>query len=124
MGALANTTSLSDRIREAIKRNLAERISKKTGEAYQLEYMFAAPDRKWRSDIAWPNVKVALEIDGGTWTMGRHNRPGAVLKEMEKGNGYAERLWLDFHSPWEWVESGEIEDPIVAAITRRQEESH
>jgi hypothetical protein len=83
--------------------------------------MFAAPDRKWRSDIAWPSVRVALEIDGGTWTMGRHNRPGAVLKEMEKANGYAERLWLDFHAPWEWIEIGQIEESIVAAIMKRKE---
>lgn len=32
-----------------------------------LEYAFAKPARNWRFDAAWPEQKVALEIDGGTW---------------------------------------------------------
>ena len=32
----------------------------------QSEYYFAKP-RKWRVDRAWPEYKVAVEIEGGTW---------------------------------------------------------
>jgi very-short-patch-repair endonuclease len=45
--------------------------------------------RKWRIDIAWPKYKLALEIEGGVWTNGRHNRPGGYLKDMEKYNALA-----------------------------------
>lgn len=30
------------------------------------------PVRKWRFDYAWTNEKLALEIEGGTWTKSRH----------------------------------------------------
>jgi very-short-patch-repair endonuclease len=44
------------------------------------------PVRKWRCDWAWPNEKVALEVDGGAWTGGRHTRGAGFLKDMEKAN--------------------------------------
>lgn len=37
------------------------------------EYVFAPP-RKYRFDYAWPDIKMAVEIDGGIWTKGRHTR--------------------------------------------------
>lgn len=93
-------------IRELLKRNLAETVSRKTGAKYEYEYRFAAPERQWRSDIAFPNEKVAVEIDGGTWGYGRHNRAGSILADMEKGNGYSVRGWIVFHLPWEWIDGG------------------
>ena len=49
--------------------------------------------RKWRLDVAWPEAKVALEINGGIWTGGRHTR-GTVLKDYEKLNAAARDGWL------------------------------
>ena len=51
------------------------------------------PTRKWRFDLAWPDQKVALEVQGGIWTGGRHNRPAAMLKEWEKLNTAAGMGW-------------------------------
>jgi very-short-patch-repair endonuclease len=47
--------------------------------APEREYRFHAT-RKWRFDFAWPEVRLAVEVDGGTWTGGRHTR----------GKGYRE----------------------------------
>ena len=40
------------------------------------EHAFALGEgRKWRFDFAWPEARVALEVDGGQWRAGggRHN---------------------------------------------------
>lgn len=59
----------------------------------QVEYKFH-PIRKWRIDYAWPDVKVALEIEGGIWKGGRHVRPKGYLKDMEKYNSMIMHGWL------------------------------
>lgn len=48
-----------------------------------------APPRKWRFDYAWQEEKVALEIQGGVFTQGRHARGAALLREHEKLNAAA-----------------------------------
>lgn len=108
-------------LREQLKSDLLRRVEAQTGEAGVMEYRFAAPERRWRSDLAWPNVRVALEIDGGTWNYGRHNRASSMPKEMEKNNGYAERGWLALHALWKWVEDGTILQPLIQTIRRQQE---
>ena len=52
------------------------------------------PDRKWRFDYAFPSRKVAIEIDGAVWTLGRHNRPRGYLNDMDKLNTAASMGWL------------------------------
>lgn len=51
--------------------------------------------RKWRFDYAWPEFKIALEVDGGLWIPGggRHNRAGGYLKDCEKFNAAAVLGW-------------------------------
>lgn len=49
------------------------------------EYRFH-PKRKWRFDYAAVQHKVALEVEGGVWTQGRHTRPKGFLNDIEKYN--------------------------------------
>lgn len=59
------------------------------------EYKFH-PTRKWRLDLAWPSYKLGIEIEGGAWIRGRHNRASGFLKDMEKYNVLAELGWRLF----------------------------
>lgn len=49
------------------------------------EHRFAN-DRKWRFDYAWPEAKVALEVEGGVWTGGRHTSGAGFMADMAKYN--------------------------------------
>jgi hypothetical protein len=50
-------------------------------------------ERKWRFDYAWPVLKIALEVEGGVWTNGRHTRGAGFLKDCEKYNAAAVMGW-------------------------------
>lgn len=51
------------------------------------------PERKWRFDFAWVDKKVALEVEGGIWTGGRHVSAQGFFKDMEKKNAAAILGW-------------------------------
>lgn len=56
------------------------------------EYRFH-PTRRWRFDVAWPEHKVAVELEGGVWTRGRHTRGKGYCRDMEKYNAATELGW-------------------------------
>lgn len=51
------------------------------------------PVRRWRFDYAWPEQRVALEVEGGVWTGGRHTRGAGFVKDMEKLNAATVAGW-------------------------------
>ena len=51
------------------------------------------PTRLWRFDYAWPECWVALEVEGGIFSGGRHTRGAGFLKDMEKYNEATRLGW-------------------------------
>ncbi len=50
------------------------------------EYRFH-PDRRWRFDFAWVDIKLAVEVDGVLWDkQGRHQRPKGMANDNDKNN--------------------------------------
>jgi len=50
--------------------------------------------RKWRFDFAFPEQLWAVEINGGGWNSGAHNRnPIAMWRDYEKLNAAQELGW-------------------------------
>ena len=52
-----------------------------------------APPRRWRFDYAWPVYNLALEVEGGVWTRGRHTRGKGAIADMEKYNAAVIAGW-------------------------------
>lgn len=51
------------------------------------------PARRWRFDFAWPDLMLAVEIDGGVYSGGRHTRGKGFEADCEKLNASAVRGW-------------------------------
>jgi hypothetical protein len=71
------------------------------------EYRFAPP-RRWRFDWAWPDRILALEIDGGVWTGGRHTRGAGFIRDQEKRNEAVLRGWAVLHCTPKDMTSGAV----------------
>lgn len=56
------------------------------------------PVRKWRFDYAIPEHKIALEVEGGVWTGGRHTSSVGFMKDMEKYNTATLMGWRVFRT--------------------------
>ena len=56
------------------------------------------PKRRWRFDYAIPEYRIALEVEGGVWTSGRHTRPQGFLGDIEKYNTATLMGWRVFRT--------------------------
>jgi len=65
------------------------------GPELQSEFKFH-PSRKWRFDRAYPSLMIGIEIEGGTWSGGRHNREPGFTNDCEKYNSAALMGWRVF----------------------------
>lgn len=72
------------------------------------EYRFTHP-RKWRFDYAWPDQMIAVEIEGGIWSRGRHTRGSGFIKDMEKYNEAGKLGWRVFRFTPQQLQSGEAQ---------------
>ena len=86
----------------------------------QPEYRFH-PGRKWRFDFAFPDRKVAVEIEGGIWTNGRHSRGSGAVKDMEKYNAAAALGWFVFRFDGGAVKRGEAIEFMRSVLAERKE---
>ena len=68
------------------------------------------PPRRWRFDLSWPDQMVACEVEGATWSGGRHTRGSGFEKDCEKYNTAATDGWVVIR-----VTSGMIKDGRATA---------
>jgi very-short-patch-repair endonuclease len=73
------------------------------------EYRFASP-RRYRVDFAFVGLKVAVEVEGGTWSRGksRHTTGAGFQKDCEKYNLLAEKGWLLVRGDSAMVKDGRL----------------
>jgi hypothetical protein len=58
------------------------------------EWQFALPARAWAFDYAWPEVRLALEVQGGIFSFGRHTTGEGFGRDMEKWNAAVALGWF------------------------------
>ena len=74
------------------------------------------PKRKWRFDFAFPEAKIAAEIEGGVWSGGRHNRASGYTKDCEKYNNAVLLGWRVFRFTSDMVTSGNAIDTVLEVL--------
>ena len=77
------------------KERLQKNILDTTGILAEIEFHFLKDDldRNHSFDLAIPEHMVAIEIEGGSWSNGRHTRGSGFIKDMWKYNEATRRGW-------------------------------
>jgi hypothetical protein len=84
------------------------------GPALEREYRFH-PERKWRFDYAAPHAMIAIELNGGVWSGGRHVRGAGYLRDREKINAAQLLGWKVIELGTGQVTAANLE-PIIEAM--------
>lgn len=77
-------------------------------------FFFDQSLRKWRLDFAWPEIKLAIEVQGA----GRHNRLAGQRDDMEKINAAIECGWRVRYYPAASIDTHKRRARIVEQISR------
>ena len=87
------------------------------------EYHFA-PGRNFRFDRCHPYARIAIEIDGGTWSGGRHTRGAGYRDDCIKLNSAASLGWLVFRLTSDMLRDDPAQhlEPIIAKIVDLMDE--
>jgi Protein of unknown function (DUF559) len=82
------------------------------------EYLFAAPERRYRADFAFVDARVMVEIDGGVWRKGggAHSHPLNIIRDMERTNEATVRGWRLLRFMPEKLTKSETMETIRRAI--------
>jgi len=79
------------------------------------EYNF----HNWRFDFAWPWLKIAIEIDGGTFVGSCHVRGVGYERDCKKNNLAQLEGWVVLRANSNMVSSGEFARVVKSMIRRR-----
>jgi very-short-patch-repair endonuclease len=64
---------------------------------YEMQYLPRIKGRKWRIDFAYPNLKIAIEVQGVNYVTGfGHQDPSQMKKDFEKINALVSEGWRVF----------------------------
>jgi len=79
------------------------------------------PTRRWRFDYAFPTQMLAVEIEGGLWTNGRHSRGSGAIADLEKYSEAAILGWRVLYATPDELKNGVALDRVMRALTDRLE---
>lgn len=77
------------------------------------------PSRMWRFDFAWPELRVAVECEGGTFTNGGHTRGAYYRDNCLKYNAAQLAGWIVLRYDMKLIKDCVALDEIKQAIAIR-----
>jgi very-short-patch-repair endonuclease len=102
-----------------LEEELARQLRLAGVETPQREFVFRYP-RKFRFDFAYPDKMLAIEVEGGVWSQGRHTRGSGFVKDIEKYNLAALDGWAVLRVTGDMIESGEALTLIEKALCNQR----
>jgi very-short-patch-repair endonuclease len=87
---------------------------------FEREYRFH-PTRRWRFDFAWPDHKIATEVEGLSQGASRHTTFQGYAEDNVKYNAAALMGWRVLRFTQSQVRSGEARDLIVGAFREQRQ---
>jgi very-short-patch-repair endonuclease len=64
------------------------------------------PGRQYRIDFAWPDWRIALEVEGGIWKLGGHSSGTGITRDCEKHSLLALAGWRLLRVTGEHIQDG------------------
>ena len=83
----------------------------------EVEYKFH-PTRRWRFDFAWPDQKLAVEVEGGVFSNGRHSRGKGFTEDCVKYNQAVILGWRVLRFTTSQITQNEAVDIIKSALIK------
>lgn len=77
--------------------------------------------RDWRFDFCWPSLMIAVEIEGGLYVNGRHNRAAGFEADLEKYRHATLQGWQVFRCGAKMIKSGDAIATIKQLINYKAE---
>lgn len=74
------------------------------------------PTRRWRFDLAWPDLLLAVEVQGGIYRGGGHTSVAGLKRDIEKANAATLLGWRVLMVHGDMVRDGSALSLIEAAI--------
>lgn len=99
----------------------AEHVGAGPGVKRRLE---AARLKNWRFDFAWPDQviagghRLAVEVEGGRYVYGRHQRPGGFSEDCRKYHEALRLGWTVYRCEDELIRSGRAVQLIATLLAR------
>jgi very-short-patch-repair endonuclease len=120
-GDTAAAVDLAKAKRDADRRNLTAAFEQVwqalEGPELVIEYRFHAA-RQWRADYAHIGARVLIELEGGVWSGGRHNRGQGYINDCQKYNAATALGWSVFRLATGMIAVDNVQ-PIINHINKR-----
>lgn len=93
-----------------------------TGEGVR-KRLKAARLKDWRFDFAWPDLMLAVEVEGGAWVGGRHTRGKGFIEDLKKYQEAQRMGWTIYRTAGELIKNGEAVRTIKELIQTKMAEA-